>query len=387
VVLALRCPAPVRTLIRADTTLAACLALAIAVGGLAQGASVVESLAGAALAVPVAWRSRRPTLVLGVVAAGAVLYLAAVNEVPAYILPMVVALYTAAARGHRRRTLAIAAALGPSVAILVVLFSPDDGSVAEQVLELLSQFGFALVLGEAVRTQRALIDALRERAEHAERERELDAGRRVAEERMRIARELHDVVAHSLATIATQASVGVHLAARDPARAVDALGEVKQVSTNALGELRYAVGTLRDSDGEAPTQPTPSLAALPELVEQARRSGLSVVLRMHGTAAELPAALQLAIYRTVQEALTNVMRHAAGSRATIAIDVDDHRAEVEVTDDGTGAPTALGAPGSGAGLAGMRERAAALGGTFEAGRSAGGGFRVHAVLPVQEQPA
>jgi len=208
----------------------------------------------------------------------------------------------------------------------------------------------------------------------------------VDEERVRIAREVHDVVAHSLATVSTQASVGVHIGREEPERAVEVLQAIKEVSTSALQDLRYALGALRE-DADAPTGPTPSLQELPELVDRARSSGLSIVLRMEGSPAVLPAALQVAVYRIVQEGLTNVMRHAAGAKALVRIAVTGRQVEVDVTDDGAGGPTTPRVPGSGTGLVGMRERASALGGAFEAGRAAGGGFRVHAVLPLDEAPA
>jgi signal transduction histidine kinase len=165
------------------------------------------------------------------------------------------------------------------------------------------------------------------------------------------------------------------------------LGDIKQVSTDALHELRHALGTLRDDDGGAPTRPTPSLQTLPDLVAQARRSGLPVTLHMRGSPAALPTTVQVALYRIVQEGLTNVLRHAGGAHATVRIVVGAGQVEVDVTDDGTGAPTALSATGSGSGLIGMRDRTTALGGVFEAGQAAGGGFRVRAVLPVEEPAA
>ena len=368
--------------LRDDRVLASVLAVTTLVAALAQGFGPARSIAGAALCAPLVGRSRHPVSVLAAVVLAAVLYLALVNDFPAYAIPAAVALYTVAVQGTRGRTLVVGALLVPCAAATVVAFPAGDGSTLGQVFELVVQLGFALAIGEAVRSGRALIAAMRERAEHVERERELETRRRVAEERMRVVREVHDVVAHSLATIATQASVGVHLAERDPERALATLGDVKAVSTDALEELRHALGGLRDADDEAATRPTPSLQALPELVDQARRSGLSVALRMQGSPGGLPAALQAAIYRIVQEALTNVMRHAGGAHATVGVVVEDGQVEVDVADDGSGAPTALSASGSGSGLIGMRERARALGGALQADRTPGGGFRVHAVLPV-----
>lgn len=228
---------------------------------------------------------------------------------------------------------------------------------------------------------------MRERAERAEREHELEARRRVDEERMRIARDVHDVVAHSLATVSTQASVGVHVGREEPELAVEALHAIKEVSTGALDDLRYALGALRDDSTDAPTGPTPSMRDLPELVGKARSSGLSVVLRMEGSLAALPVALQVAVYRIVQEGLTNVMRHASGAQATVRIAVANQQVQVDVINDGAGKPTASSGAGTQSGLIGMRERASAVGGAFEAGPATGGGFGVRAVLPLDERPA
>jgi signal transduction histidine kinase len=161
---------------------------------------------------------------------------------------------------------------------------------------------------------------------------------------------------------------------------------IKEVSTHALHDLRHALGVLRDDSGDGTTGPTPSVHDVPGLVQQARDSGLSVVLRMEGSSTALPTALQVAIYRIIQEGVTNVMRHAGGAQATVRIAVRGQEVEVDVTDDGAGAPTASSDSGSGSGLVGMRQRASAMGGELEAGREADGGFRVRAVLPLDREP-
>jgi signal transduction histidine kinase len=375
------------TRLRSDVTLAVVVGVVVAAVFLAEGATWAEAVGGVMLCAPLAWRRRSPLGVLGLVACGVPVYLALADPSPALVPPVLVALYTVAAHGSRRRTVAVAAGLAPYVIAIVVLFSPEEGSDLRQILQFMSQFGFALAVGEAVRSQRAFIAAIRERAERAERERELEARRRVGEERVRIARDVHDVVAHSIATISTQASVGVHVGRDEPARAVEVLESIKAVSAQALHDLRHALGVLRDESGDGPTDPTPSVHDVPGLVQRARDSGLSVVLRMEGSSAALPTALQVAIYRIVQEGLTNVMRHASGAQATVRVAVGGHRVEVDVTDDGGGAPTASSDSGSGSGLVGMRQRASAMGGELEAGREADGGFRVRAVLPLDREPA
>lgn len=381
-------PTPVVTRLRAfarrDDLTAGALCALILVAGVVHGFTVGEALAAGVLVVPLAWRSRWPLGVLAFVAAESLVYLALANDFPAFVPPLWVALYTVAAGGERRRSLAVAAAVVPFTFLVAVLFSPDDGSSLRQTLELCSQFGFALAVGEAVRSRRAMLEAVRARAEHAAREHELEAQRRVDEERMRIARDVHDVVAHSLATIATQAAVGVHVGRQDPEQALDVLRAVKAVSTDALHDLRHALGVVR---ADAPTRPTPALDQVPELIGRARGSGLSVTLRMEGSPGGLSPALQVAVYRIVQEGLTNVMRHAGGARAEVRIAIDGHDVEVDVTNDASGHPTPAADAGTGSGLIGMRERASALGGAFSAGEGSDGGFYVRAVLPREGQPA
>ncbi len=384
-------PSPVawfRWLVTHDAVLAGALGATMFVASLATNHGLQQSLGSAVLCAPLAWRSRRPSWVLAAVALGSVAYLWWADGGPSFVAPLAVALYAFAIHGTRRRTLAVGAGLVPFAVAVVILFSPDDNPRAlAQVAELLSQLGFALAVGEAVRSGRALVGALRQRAEEAERASELEAQRRVDAERVRIAREVHDVVAHSLATISTQAAVGVHLSGRDGDRGTEVLESIKDVSTEALHDLRHALGTLRDETSSAPTAPTSSVRDLPGLVDRARVSGLPVVLRLEGSHVGLPAAVQATVFRIVQEGLTNVMRHAHGAHATVRVAVRHRGVEVDVTNDGTGSPTASSAPTPGSGLVGMRERAAALGGAFEAGAIAGGGFHVRVVLPLDEPPA
>jgi signal transduction histidine kinase len=376
-----------RTLVRRDETLAVALAVVLVVATRTQGYSATAGIGAAVLCLPLARRTRWPLGVLAVVAGASAVYLAVTTSSRAFVAPMLVAVYTVAAHGSRRRTLMVAAALPFYAAAMVVLFSPAEGSDPRQFLELVSQLGFGLAVGEAVRSQRALFGAMRERAERAERDREVETSRRIDEERMRIARDVHDVVAHSIATIATQAAVGAHLGAKEPEKAVALLTSIKEVSTAALHDLRHTVGILRDPDGGEPTGPAPSMRDVPDLVRQARSSGLSVVLRMEGSPAALPTPVQIAIYRVVQESLTNVMRHAGGAQATVRIAVAGDEVRVDVTDDGRGTPTAMSTPGSGAGLGGMRERVSSLGGELEAGREPDGGWRVHTILPLDPDPS
>ncbi len=367
---------------RRDETLAVAVGVLVLVGCVVEGLSVAEAVGITLLSVPLVWRTRHPLGVLVVIAGGVLAYLVVATRTPVVLLPLFVALYTVAAHGTRRRTLVVALA-GLPFAIVVALLVASERNGVGDLFAHLSQFGFALALGEAVRTQRALIGALRERAERAERDRELEARRRVNEERVRIARDVHDVVAHSIATISTQASVGVHVGRQEPERAVEVLESIKSVSRQALRDLRHALGVLR----EGPTDPTPSLRDVPRLVQQVRDSGMSVVLKEHGSLEGCPAALEVGVYRIVQEALTNVMRHADGAAATVLLSVGEDEVEVAVTNDGRGSPTTASSAGTGSGLDGIRERAEALGGVLEAGPSPRHGFRVRAVLPLEREPA
>ena len=244
----------------------------------------------------------------------------------------------------------------------------------------------ALLVGEAVRARRGQEDALGGRAGEAERTREEEALRRAAEERLRIAREVHDVVGHSLAVISLQAGVAAHLLETRPEQARAAVAAIRQVSSEALDDLRAELGLLRDPDGAPPPPATTAdLEAVPALVASLKQAGVAVELETSGPDdAAVSEAASAAGYRIIREALTNVARHAGtGSRAWVSVARRDATVEVEVVDDGVG-PAAANGTGDGSGLAGMRERAAALGGRLEAGAGPGGGFRVWASLPARQ---
>jgi signal transduction histidine kinase len=235
--------------------------------------------------------------------------------------------------------------------------------------------------GDAVRARRLRMETLEARVSLAEQE----TARRVAEERLRIAREVHDVVGHGLATITLRAGVADRIADRDPDEVREALRAIRQVSRESLSELSTLLGVLREGDDPpAEHAPTPDLDALPRLVDGLREAGLDVDLQIDGNGAPVPEVVAAAGYRIVQEALTNVARHAGPNpRAHVRLSRHDGVVEVEIRDDGPGTPAPV-RPGGG--LTGMRERAASLGGTFEAGSAAGGGFRVWASLPVAVPP-
>ncbi|HEY2175175.1 MAG TPA: sensor histidine kinase [Mycobacteriales bacterium] len=239
-------------------------------------------------------------------------------------------------------------------------------------------------VAEVVRTQRAQgVERRRAREEHSRR--------RASEERLRIARELHDVLAHNISLINVQAGVALHLLDERPEQGREALLAIKQESKEALQELRSVLGVLRQVDEDAPRSPAPSLLRLDDLTTRASAAGMSVRTEVDGAPQPLPAGVDLAAYRIVQEALTNVTRHAGPANAVVRVVYGSDQLTVEVADDGVGRRTAFdadsasdsGSDSGGNGIPGMRERAVALGGRLEAGPRSDGGFRVRATLPLE----
>ncbi|MEU3821494.1 sensor histidine kinase [Streptomyces sp. NPDC052644] len=350
-------------------------------------AGVVLMVAGAAALVA---RRRAPKAVLACTAAATVAEFVAGDPPAPVAMSAVVALYTVASRTDRPTTWRV----GLATMTVLTAAAMSFGSApwySQQNLGVFAWTGMAAAAGDAVRSRRAFVDAIRERAERAERTREEEARRRVAEERLRIARDLHDVVAHHIALVNVQAGVAAHVMDRRPDQAKEALAHVRDASRSALDELRATVGLLRQSgDPEAPTEPAPGLGVLDDLLETFRKAGLPVRLARTDQDTRLPAAVDLAAYRIVQEALTNVRKHA-GPAATAEVSVLRVGPTIEITvlDDG-GTPAArVKAPAEpppersgGHGLLGMRERVAALGGALSTGPRYGGGFRVQAILPL-----
>jgi signal transduction histidine kinase len=325
-------------------------------------------------------RRRWPLAVLAVVWAVSTAYSARTYPEGGTGLTLFVALYTVAVMVERRWLVVVAAAVAALLAGVTEVAFYGATMVDGEPLYVAVATLAAVWLGAAVHNRRAYVAELRDRAERAERTREEEARRRVDEERMRIARELHDVVSHSIGVISVQAGVAAHLLERRPDKAGKALATIRQASDDALGELHAMLGVLRQPDGHAPLTPAPGLAQLDALVAQAEDAGLRVAVAVHGETGRLPSPVDLAGYRIVQESLTNVVRHAHASRASVTVTTDGDALVVEVTDDGAGSPG--GGNGARQGIVGMRERARALGGTLEAGPRPEGGFRVHARLPV-----
>jgi signal transduction histidine kinase len=289
---------------------------------------------------------------------------------------VVIALFTAVQLRHREAW--VLAAAGYVAFVVAEAFDPRlDGGLGGLHLALVAGWlVVVLAVSELVRVRR---EQAAEQARLARDERQ----RRASEQRLQLAQELHDVLAHNISLINVQASVALHLLDDQPEQARPALGAIKDASHEALQELRTALDLLRHGES-APLTPAPRLAELDVLVAGVRAGGLDVHVARQGVATPVPAAVELAAYRIVQEALTNVTRHAHAREVTVRVTYDDG-VTVEVVDDGVGAPVPVsGGPApAGNGITGMRERAEALGGTVEAGPVAGGGFRVWAHLPVR----
>ena len=374
----------------------------------------LSSYAGAVLALaawlPLGWRRRNP--VASVVAVYAACLLHLLIGVPLVMpsdLAVLVALYSVTVHGPRWAHLtAMGSALVGNLAMVSgLLLQSWTGSAAEVAMSGIALWLFASVTAAAVwafglvrRSRRVTIAALRDRAERLEVERDQQARIATAAERTRIAREMHDIVAHSLSVVVAQADGGRYAAAADPEAATRALGTIAETGRAALADMRRLLGVLREPErvpgapvpanalaaggapaGSAPYTPQPAEHDLESLVEQVRASGVRASLVRMGTPRRLPPGIGLTVYRICQEALTNVLKHG-GPDVTVTVLAQWQPAALvlEITDDGRGA--AADSDGAGQGLLGMRERATMVGGTLAAGPRPGGGFRVHAELPL-----
>jgi signal transduction histidine kinase len=237
-----------------------------------------------------------------------------------------------------------------------------------------------------MRQRRAKEELLEERAAALEREREEKARTAVAEERARIGRELHDVVAHAVSVIVVQARGGRRALQEDVEQARQAFDSIETTGGQALTEMRRLLGRLRDKEEQLALEPRPGLAHLGALVEQVREAGLPVELVTEGPPVELPPGVDLSAYRIVQEGLTNALKHAGPARARVVVRYDDGELELEISDDGKGVGRGVRDAGGGQGLIGIRERVAVYGGELEAGRQPEGGYLLRARLPVHAEP-
>jgi len=326
-----------------------------------------------------AWRRRAPVTALAVSIGAVTVYslLGFVNG--AALVAPILALYAVATQVSVRRAVIAAFA---TLAILLTATAANNpaGHISGGGFDIIPfMVAAALFAGIAVANRNAYVASIRDRAEQ-------DARRRLDEERLRIARELHDVVAHTMATINVQAGVAAHVLPTRPEAAAESLQAIKTASKEGLRELRAILNVLRQADDADPTQPAPGTAQLEDLIAGASRAGLETAFTVTGDPVPLPAAVDLAAYRIIQESLTNTIRHAGPATASVTLGYAHDELRVDVTDTGRGQPVLAG-NGGGHGLAGMRERAAAVGGTVETGPGPAGGFRVAARLPLADTPA
>jgi signal transduction histidine kinase len=344
--------------------------------GYLTGSKPFLALTSLLMTVPLAWRRRYP-LGVALVVSGAILLQVAVEDGPhppdGPFLAWIVTSYSIAA--HARLRTAVAGGLPLIVAVDLWAYRTGDDLVFVPVI--LAGFWIA---GRVVRSRNVLAAALAERTRELEREREERARLAVAEERVRIARELHDVVSHTLGVIVVQA--GAERVAPSEASAKETLGSIERSGREALAEMGRLVGMLRSEGGEERT-PQPGLARIDELAASVRATGIDVEVVAEGAPRPLPGSVDVSAYRIVQEALTNAVRHSGASRASVLLRWEARALEIQVADNGVGPPreSGSGMPG-GHGLLGVRERVALFGGVFATGRSDLGGFLLTARLPL-----
>ncbi len=369
---------------RADVALAVglfALTEAFVVTGtlMSGGVTPLSVASAAALTLPLAWRRRAP-LASAAIVAGAI----AVDDLVAgwdnavISFPFsIIAAYSAGAHARQRHAVAALAAL--AVANLVDALGAPGDRTGDLALGLVVFSLVPWLVGQALRRERARTAELQELATQLAAEREQRTREAVSAERGRIARELHDIVGHAISLIAVQADAASRLLHRDPSRAREPLETIQTTSRGALAEMRQLVGLLRDGDEEPPLEPHPGVDNLERLVEDARRAGVRVTLELTGDRVPLPATLDLAAYRIVQEGLTNVRKHAGSVRTSVTIHYGGSHLDVEVRNGGDTAVTS----GRGHGLIGIHERVTLLGGDLESGPAESGGFVLHARLPLQ----
>jgi signal transduction histidine kinase len=334
------------------------------------GAIVLLIAAAGALAL----RRRHPVLVLALVFGITLIYFVLDYADGPIWLALIIAYYTAITHGHRLAAAIVAVAGFAIFPWLDYLLRNRPPPSAVGLAALAAWLLVVLGAGEAVRIKR-------ERSASSARIRAEEARRQASEERLRMARELHDSLGHYLSLISVQSGVALNLNQQLPEQAQAALAAIKQASKDALRELRSALDILRQDGEPAPRSPTPALARLDDLVSQASAPGLDVRAETEGTVRPLPFRVDAAAYRIVQEALTNVARHAGPATATVRVTYGEQDLTVQVDDDGRG-PAARQQPATGKGIVGMRERVTALGGELYTGPRPGGGFRIRARLPL-----
>jgi signal transduction histidine kinase len=338
--------------------------------------------------LPLGLRRRYPLAVLATVAAASlVLELALGNPAnekqysfEVFVAWLLVSYSTATHTDGRRHRLAVV--IGVAAVVTWVAWSYVAGASDQNTVPSAFFAAVAWLAGRAMRRRQQLVELLGDRAQQLERQREERVRAMVAEERARIARELHDVVAHSVSVMVIQAQAGPRLGDRE--QTTTAFEAIEASGREALVELRRLLGVLRTGDEQLAIGPQPGLASLGGVVEQMGEAGLAVELSIDGEQVALPPGVDLSAYRIVQEALTNTLRHAGRARAQVSVHYRPSEVELEIVDDGLGAPSTVN--GSGHGLIGMRERTALYGGRLDAGPRPGGGFVVQAHLPLPGPP-
>jgi len=333
--------------------------------------------------VPLLWRRSHPSIVLLLIAGAFGARLLLDFNVGLAGLGLLVAMYSVAVYERRARRLAFPVIAGLGFVAGFILFGVTSSARSFLITVPSLFFVAAWLIGDYLRTRRAYVAELEERAGRLERERDRDRRLAADEERTRIARELHDVVAHDVSVIVIQAGAARAVQESKPEAAAQALGLIETTARDTLVQLNRLLGVLRASNGAKPDRsPQPGIDQLPGLVEELRAAGLKVDARIEGVAAPLPPALDLSAYRILQEATTNVLKHARAHRVDIRVHYSASMLALDVRDNGAGNGTDS-ASSSGHGLIGMRERVALFGGQLHAGRDPAGGFSVHARLPIE----
>jgi signal transduction histidine kinase len=338
-----------------------------------QSPVLVDYVAAAAAFVLVTLRRRWPILVLSLATAGGLLTVIGQGQTLVLVIAALICAMTVAVRTNRR----IAWLSGGTAALLFYIGAVISGRgwTSPESLGIVAWTGMAVAIGDALRSRRAYVAAIEERALRAEQNRDEEARRRVVEERLRIARELHDVVAHHIAMINVQAGVAAHVLRDHPDQAEEALAHIRKAARTVLDETSTLLGVLRRPDEPDENEPTRGLARLSGLLDSLGGAGLRVEHRQEGDARELPSAIDLAAYRIVQESLTNAHKHGTEAAARLRLGYTPDGLDIAVSNS---APEKV--DGSGHGLIGMRERATAVGGTLRT-EHAGGRFVVEAFLP------
>jgi signal transduction histidine kinase len=360
-----------------DALLAVAALVGLLIGGVRDPAQPLHNALTVVLiaagSLPLVLRRRAPLAVLAVIGAAAAAY--ALHEDSSNLsAPLALAAYSAAAHRDRRSVVTIALPIAVAASLVMAIAEQQHANWIEVLVALIPVPGVPLLLGRVSYNRRRRI----------ERDHVLAAREAVATERARIARELHDVVAHSMSVMVVQAGAARAVLGHDPDEAADALRRVEDTGRTGLAEMRRLLGILKSDGDETGVSPQPGLAQMDELLDRMRAAGVPVESMVEGRARPLPPGVDLTAYRVVQEALTNTLKHAGRAHARVVIRYRDGALDLEVVDDGRGPPPAGSAPGDGHGLVGMRERVELFGGTLDTGGRPGGGFRVTAHVPVAE---